>query len=48
VAIDGEKLASTEDFFAALEQREPGQDVTLTVVRDGQAVSVPLALGEEA
>ena len=48
VAIDDEELASTEDFFAALEQREPGDDVTLTVVRDGEPTQVPLTLGREA
>jgi S1-C subfamily serine protease len=48
VAIDGERLQSTEDFFAALEERQPGDDVTVTVVRDGGQASVPLTLGREA
>jgi S1-C subfamily serine protease len=48
VAIDDHELESTEDFFAALEQREPGQDVTLTVVREGEPTSVPITLGREA
>ena len=48
VAIDDESLKSTEDFFAALEARAPGDDVTLTVVRDGQTTSVPITLGQEA
>jgi S1-C subfamily serine protease len=48
VAIDDEPLKSTEDFFAALEEREPGDEVTLTVVRDGEPTSVPLTLGREA
>ena len=48
VAIDGEELKSTEDFFAALEEHEPGDEVTLTVVRDGQPVTVPITLGQEA
>jgi S1-C subfamily serine protease len=48
VAIDDEQIDSTEDFFAALEHREPGDDVTLTLVRDGQRTSVQLALGQEA
>jgi S1-C subfamily serine protease len=46
-AIDDEPLKSTEDFFAALEARKPGDEVTLTVVRDGQRASVPIKLGEE-
>src|SRR5918996_2046054 len=48
VAIDDKPLESTEDFFAALEERKPGDDVTLTVVRDDQPTSVPLTLGQEA
>jgi hypothetical protein len=34
VAIDDEERESTEGCFAALKERERGQDVTLTVVRD--------------
>jgi S1-C subfamily serine protease len=48
VGIDDEALESTEDFFAALEKRAPGDEVTLTVVRDGEPTSVPLTLGREA
>jgi S1-C subfamily serine protease len=48
VAIDDEEVESTADFFAVLEEREPGDEVTLTVVRDGQPTSVPLTLGREA
>ena len=40
-AIDDEPLKSTEDFFAALEARKPGDEVTLTVVRDGEPVVGP-------
>jgi S1-C subfamily serine protease len=48
VALDDEEIKSTEDFFGALEEREPGDKTTLTVVRDGQPVSVPITLGQEA
>ena len=47
-AIDGDALKSTEDFFAALEARKPGDEVTLTVVREGQRASVSITLGQEA
>ncbi len=46
-AIDNEPLRSTEDFFAALEARRPGDEVTLTVLRDGERASVPITLGQE-
>ena len=48
VGIDDEELESTEDFFAALEEHEPGDEVTVTVVRDGEPVTVPITLGQEA
>jgi len=48
VGIGHKTLESTEDFFATLEEREPGERLTLAIARDGQAVSVPLELGEEA
>jgi S1-C subfamily serine protease len=48
VGIDDEELESTEDFFAALEEHEPGDEVTVTVVRDGEPVTVPMTLGQEA
>ena len=47
-AIDGNALKSTEDFFAALEAHKPGDEVTLTVEREGQRASVPITLGQEA
>ena len=48
VGIDDEELELTEDFFAALEEHEPGDEVTVTVVRDGEPVTVPITLGQEA
>jgi S1-C subfamily serine protease len=48
VGIDDEELESTEDFFAALEEHEPGDEVTVRVVRDGEPVTVPITLGQEA
>jgi S1-C subfamily serine protease len=48
VGIDDEELDSTEDFFAALEEHEPGEEVMVTVERDGRRASVPITLGQEA
>ena len=36
-----------EDYFAALEGYEPGNQVTLTVVRDRQRHSLEVMLGED-
>ena len=48
VALDDEPIASIEDFFAALEEHAPGDEVTLTILRDRQRRSVAVRLGEEA
>lgn len=45
IAIDGQKVNSFDDLlvYVALET-EPGQEVTLTVIRDGKTIEVPLKL----
>jgi S1-C subfamily serine protease len=48
LAIADDATGSTEDFFAALEEREPGDEVTLTILRDGQRMTLPVTLGQEA
>jgi S1-C subfamily serine protease len=47
-AVDGKPVRSTEDYFAALENHKPGDQVTLTVERDGGQQSIPITLGTEA
>jgi S1-C subfamily serine protease len=47
VAIGDEPIGSIEDFFAALEERAPGDQVTLTILRDRQRRSVTVTLGQE-
>ena len=48
VALEDEPIASIEDFFAALEEHAPGDQVTLTVLRDRERRSLSVTLGEEA
>jgi S1-C subfamily serine protease len=48
VAIADDATGSTEDFFAALEERAPGDEVTLTILRDGQHMTLRIMLGREA
>jgi PDZ domain len=48
LAIDHDATGSTEDFFAALEDREPGEEATLTILREGQRMTLPITLGREA
>ena len=46
VAIDGDQVSSSDDLRAAIESREVGAQVTLTVQRDGQREELSVTLGE--
>ena len=45
LAIDGTPLAETADLTAALERLSPGQEVELTVLRDGRRLTLEAELG---
>jgi S1-C subfamily serine protease len=45
LAIEGTPLARTEDLTAALERLDPGEEVELTVLRDGRRVTLEAELG---
>jgi serine protease Do len=45
-AVDGQAVSRMEDLQGLIRQAEPGQEVTLTVLRDGQKLQVPVTLGE--
>jgi S1-C subfamily serine protease len=46
VAVDGVPVATGADLTSQLNRRKPGDEVTLTVVRDGAEISVMVILGE--
>lgn len=46
VAIDDQKVATAEDFLGYIEAKRPGDEVTLTIVREGRRISVPLQLAQ--
>jgi S1-C subfamily serine protease len=46
VAVDGEPIASFEDLSGFMQQAEPGQELGLTLSRDGDRVQVDVTLGE--
>lgn len=46
VAVDGEAVDSVEALRSALQQHNPGEDVTLTILRDGKSLEIPVTLGE--
>jgi S1-C subfamily serine protease len=45
VGIDGEKVKTTDDFLSYIDEKKPGDQVLLTIVRGGRKVEVPLTLG---
>jgi S1-C subfamily serine protease len=46
VAVDGQPMAQMEDLAALMRQSRPGQEVTLSLLRDGQEVKESVTLGE--
>jgi S1-C subfamily serine protease len=44
VAVDGEKVATVDDFLTIIDSRKPGQTVKITVIRAGKEVVVPVKL----
>ncbi len=44
MAVDGEAVASTDDFLDLVERKRPGEEVTLRVLRQGRQVDVRLRL----
>ena len=45
-AIDGEEIAGMEDVISMVNAAKPGDEVTLTVIRDGEQQDLKLTLGE--
>src|SRR5271154_1691907 len=46
IAVDGKAVTSQMDLNLMLNRSQPGNTVTLTIVRDGKQMNVPVKLGE--
>jgi membrane-associated protease RseP (regulator of RpoE activity) len=46
IAIDGEPVIEIEAFVAALQSHQPGDEVTLTIIRAGEETEVAVTLTE--
>lgn len=44
VAVDGQPIKTADDFLNAIESKQPGEQVVVTVVRAGQQKQIPLKL----
>ncbi|PQO35724.1 serine protease [Blastopirellula marina] len=45
VGIDGHQVQSADDLLSSIENKTPGEEVVLSVIRQGEKVSVPVELG---
>ena len=45
VAVDGEVVSTPEEFVVAVRAHFPGDEVVLTVIRDGERLTLPITLG---
>ena len=45
VACDGRQVATVDDLLEIVEAKRPGDRVSLTIVREGRAVDIPITLG---
>ncbi|WP_435008323.1 S1C family serine protease [Tundrisphaera lichenicola] len=45
VSIDGKPVKTYEDLLTEVESRNPGDDVVISVIREGREVDVPVTLG---
>ena len=46
VAVNGKELASQMDLNLLLNRAWPGDTITLTIVRDGKKMEIPVKLGD--
>jgi S1-C subfamily serine protease len=44
VAVDGRPIKTADDFLGAIEVKQPGDQVLITVIRAGQPMQIPLRL----
>lgn len=44
VGVDGQKITTADDFLSAIERKQPGERVTVSVIREGRKLDVPLVL----
>jgi S1-C subfamily serine protease len=45
IAVDGERVRLADDLLSLIERKRPGEQVVLTVIREGRELQVPVVLG---
>jgi S1-C subfamily serine protease len=46
VAVDGQPVRTADDLLTIVESKKPGEEVVVTVIRDGQTKRIPVRLDE--
>ncbi len=46
IAIDGDRVRGSNEVIVDIRSRVPGDEVTITVLRDGQEIELPVVVGE--
>jgi putative serine protease PepD len=46
IAIDGDRVRGSNEVIVDIRSRVPGDEVTITVLRDGQEIDLPVVVGE--
>jgi S1-C subfamily serine protease len=46
VAINGKRVRNVEELLTEVESHSPGEQVTVTVLRGGRKVDIPVTLGQ--
>lgn len=45
VGVDGQEVETADDFLSYIEEKRPGDQIQVNVIRDGQEMTVPVILG---
>jgi len=48
IAVDQRKIVTVEDFLTLIDQKKPGDQVTITVIRDRRKLDIPVVLGSDS
>jgi S1-C subfamily serine protease len=47
VAVAGQDVRTADDFLSAVESKNPGEQLLVSVLREGHRLDVPVVLGAE-
>jgi S1-C subfamily serine protease len=47
IAVDHRKIVTVDEFLTLIDQKKPGDQVTITVIRDRRKLDIPVVLGSD-